>query len=97
MDEEAGPDDKWKPAMQKEMQYVGVDVCVELGHAHTTARELLSLKVGDIVELDRMHNEELTILVGGIPKMKGVPGVYRGNLAVKVSKLLEEEKKTNGG
>ena len=76
---------------------MAVDVRVELGHAHTTARELLSLKVGDIVELDRMHNEELTILVGGVPKMKGVPGVFRGNLAVKVSKLIEEEKKTNGG
>lgn len=97
LEEESRADEAWKPAVQRGMQGVPIEVAVELGRARTTARELLSLKVGDIVELNRLHNEELTILVGGVPKMRGVPGVYRGNLAVKVSALLEEEKDIHGG
>ncbi|MBI2891013.1 MAG: flagellar motor switch protein FliM [Nitrospirae bacterium] len=95
--EEESSDDKWKPLIRREVKSVPIEVAVELGRAHTTARELLSLKVGDIVELEQMHTDELLVRVSGVPKMKGVAGIYRGNLAVKVSALLEEEQVKNGG
>lgn len=61
-----------------------VDLVAHLGVARSTVRAILSLAVGDLLRLDNMPDEPIELRVGGITKMRGVPVVDHGNLAVRV-------------
>jgi len=51
-------------------------------------KDVLGLKKGDVVLLDRFRTDNLEILVEGILKFHGCPGVFRGNKAVQISDTL---------
>jgi flagellar motor switch protein FliN/FliY len=44
---------------------IPIEVSVELGRTHLTLKELLELKEGSILELDRLAGEPLDLKVGG--------------------------------
>jgi flagellar motor switch protein FliM len=49
-----------------------------------SARDVLRLKVGDLLTIDTRADDPLAICVEGIRVMTGAPGVSRGNNAVRV-------------
>ena len=51
-------------------------------------RDLTELAVGDIIILDHEANKPLNITVEGIHKFRGVPGVVRGNRAIKITETI---------
>jgi flagellar motor switch protein FliM len=53
--------------------------------------DLVNLNVGDIIPLNQDSDGELDVLVEGVPKMKSVFGVSRGNRAVQVTHVVEQE------
>ena len=57
---------------------------VELGVVELTARHILRLKVGDLLTIDARADDPLVVSVEGLRVMTGVPGVSRGNNAVRV-------------
>lgn len=59
---------------------------VRLGRADISLEELLSLKAGDVVTLDRTPQDEIDILIGNSVKFTGKPGVRGKKLAVYVSR-----------
>lgn len=61
-----------------------VDVIAHLGSAHSTVRAVLSLAVGDILRLEHIPEEPIDVRVGGVTKMRGMPVVEHGNLAVRI-------------
>jgi flagellar motor switch protein FliM len=57
---------------------------VELGGVDLTARDVLGLKVGVLLSIETRADDPLAVCVEGIRLMTGLPGVSRGNNAVRV-------------
>lgn len=66
---------------------------VVLGEGEITLRDLLGLRVGDVLTLDRPCNEDLQMFVEDRFKFFVQAGRVRDNLAVQVTSLVEEERK----
>ena len=79
----------WAEGFRRQLFSVPVEVMVRLGNAEVTGKELLNLNVGDVIQLDTFSKDELRVEVGGITRFMGYPGLYKGNQALQISKILE--------
>ena len=82
----------WADGFRRQLFSVPVEVMVRLGNAEVTGKELLNLNVGDVIQLDTFSKDELRVEVGGITRFMGYPGLYKGNQALQISKILERRK-----
>jgi flagellar motor switch protein FliM len=64
-------------------------IAVELGSTTITVGELMDLRKGDVIRLDRALDAELTILAGKRARFLGRPGILGGNRAVQVTGALD--------
>ncbi len=85
---EGGHDDRQK--LEETLRAVTLPMSVELGTTTITVGELMELREGDVIRLDRNADADLTILVGDHARFRGRPGVIAGNRAVQVSGTIEE-------
>ncbi len=83
-------DPKWKRLLQQRINETEVNVIVELGTAQVTAERLLSLKVGDVIKLERSVGQHLIGKVQGVAKFQGHPGIINASRAVKVQRVLRK-------
>jgi len=67
---------------------VPVLVTVELGRLAVSARELLSLRVGHVLELDRTQGEALDVSVNGEAIARGELVEVEGRLGVRIEQLI---------
>jgi flagellar motor switch protein FliM len=74
--------------LRRELLGVSVPVEAELGRATLSIREILDLEVGDVLRLDERVDEEIRINVGGMAKLRGLPGTKRRRRAVLVTGRL---------
>ena len=81
-------DHEWMRRFREQLKESQVDVTVELGRAMVRSGDLLKLKVGDVLSLDKDVNEPLLAMVEGVPKFRGRAGMHRGNKAFKVERFL---------
>ena len=79
-----GPDITWMNALQRAVEATEVTMSVELGTTELTTREVLRLKAGDLITIETRPDDPLAVSVEGVWLMTGVPGVSRGNNAVRV-------------
>lgn len=89
--EEMEVDQVWVKRLRSELLHTEVETVAELGTAEITPADFLKFKVGDTLMLTADVSEPLTLKVEGIPKLKGFPGVYRGNKAIQIEKIIERE------
>ena len=75
--------------LSKTMQTVGVDVSIELGAAELTLRDLMSMHVGDVIELDQRAADPMIVPVAGIPKFAGRVGTVGSSLGFRIESVLE--------
>ncbi len=88
--EQMEQDSGWIREFRKAMLQAEVDLTVQLGKTDIKAKNLIELKTGDVIRLDRYASEPVDVLVEGVKKFRGMPGVYKGNKAVRiVSKVYE--------
>ncbi len=80
-----------RQTMQKELQTLEMPLSVLVGKLNLKIRDLLQLKQGDILCLDKPKDEEMIVQVGSKTKMAGSTGVVRRKKAVKITKILERE------
>ena len=73
---------------------VDLPVSIELGRTRMSVSELLELKAGTIVELDRLAGEPVDILVNNRPIAKGEVVVQDENFAVRITSLLPSRPRT---
>jgi flagellar motor switch protein FliM len=66
-----------------------LDVIAELDTLKMTVAELLELKKGDVVMLDKNVQQPLLARVQGVPKFLGKAGVYGLKKAFQIEKRLE--------
>jgi len=84
-------DPKWKKGLEKTILESEVELRALLGKGEITLDELIHLKEGDILLLDKKIDEPIEVLIEGIPKILGRLGVYKKHLAVQIEKFITYE------
>ena len=82
----------WTSIIREQLLETEVDVKVNLGQSEISLKELMSLKVGDVIPLDQDANGEFDILVQEVKKYKGLYGVYHGSVAMQITKPIIKER-----
>ena len=83
----------WSEQLQKLLQDMPVTLIAELGLATRSVRDLLDLRIDDVLQLNSGPEDLITLTAGNVPKFRGFPGIIKGNRAVEISALLQK----NGG
>jgi len=78
----------WINRIKSQLMATHVNVQVTLGSAWLNLREFMELERGDVIILDRDSDKPLDVAIEGIHKFRGVPGVVKGNKAVKIVELM---------
>jgi flagellar motor switch protein FliM len=84
-------DPKWSQRLSTELVEAPLDFAVELGEANITLRGLMELEPGDTILLDTDCRSELVAKVGDVGKYLCMPGMSRGNKAVRITRALSRE------
>ena len=80
------PDRRWVNLLKTQLQAAEVELVAELAHAPATVEQLLSLKAGDFIELDRPPLVQAK--VDGVPVLEAHCGTRNGKYAIKVERLI---------
>lgn len=80
----------WINRVKEQIAQTMANVGVSLGEAHIQVRDLLNLEAGDIIQLDTDATMPLDVLVEGVPKFRGIPGLLKGNRAIRITESMFE-------
>lgn len=84
---EAPQDDPaWLRRMRQQVQQAEVELVAELGSAAISLRDIVNMKVGDVIPLDIPKTVEAR--VDGVPVMECAYGKFNGQYTLRVEKLL---------
>lgn len=86
----AEADIKWSENLRDQFGAVALEVTEAMGKAEISVSDLMGLKVGDIIQLDKKAKDLLEISVEGVPTFLGKPGVFENHYALKVMDLIGE-------
>jgi len=78
----------WINRIKEKIMQTNANLLVRLGAADIKVRDLLELEPGDIIQLNSDATMPLEVLVEGKPKFRGVPGLSKGNRAIKITDIL---------
>ena len=84
-------DQTWRDYIQGKIKDMAVTLSCTLGTAKLTGRQLLAMRVDDVIPLDQGLNEPILVSVEGTPKFKGYPGSCSKNKAVRISERVTRE------
>ena len=84
--EQMDVDKRWVKMLSKQVQSADVELIVNLGKAELTLQQVLNMQPGDVISLDIA--QPLVAEVDAVPVMECKCGVFNGNYAVKVERLL---------
>ncbi|HWR56209.1 MAG TPA: flagellar motor switch protein FliM [Negativicutes bacterium] len=77
-------------SLQRRVEKIKVPVIVELGKTTVNLQELLDLRRGDVLQLDRKVDEDLQVMIGSHKKFFCKAGAMGSKLAIQVSSVIEE-------
>lgn len=83
----AEADERWVTEMSLQVQDAEVELVAHLGQAAITLRQILDLKVGDVISLDLP--DAVIAEVDGVPLFECHYGQKNGQLALKVERILQ--------
>jgi flagellar motor switch protein FliM len=81
-------DKAWASKFKDCLMTSDVDVVVELGRSQISCKDLVNLQKGDVIRLDQYATDSLDVFIEDIIKYKVSPGLYKGNLAGQITKLI---------
>lgn len=79
-------DRRWVNVLTREIQAAEVTLVAELARANATVEQLLSMKKGDFIELDRVPKIQAT--VDGVPIFECQYGTHNAKYAIRIDKAL---------
>ncbi len=79
-------DRRWVKLLTREIQAAPVTLVAELARTHATVEQLLAMKAGDFIELDR--EPKIQANIGGVPVFECQYGTHNAKYAVRVDKCL---------
>ncbi len=77
--------------LNQQMKKTYLPVVAELGKTSITLRDLMELKEGDVLKLNKRINQEIEISIAGKRKLAVRPGSVEGKKAVRVTRKLQDE------
>lgn len=80
----------WIHRIKEQIMQTYSNVLVKLGNADISVNDIINLQPGDIIQLDTDATQPLDLLVEGIPKFKVIPGVLKGQRAIKIVEGVSE-------
>ncbi len=78
----------WSQRFRERLQECPLPLAVRLGTATVTVKDVLNFSPGDVVLLNQRPDDPLDCFIEGYHKFQGSPGVYKGNHACRVTKVL---------
>ena len=83
-------------SLTKVMREAKMPIVVKVGETLITVKEMLGLKPGDVIRLDTSPHKEIEVLIEGLVKLMGRPGVSSKKKALQVTKVLAPDEKSGG-
>ncbi|GAB5466724.1 MAG: flagellar motor switch protein FliM [Candidatus Kapaibacteriales bacterium] len=78
-------------SIKGQLEATYLPVVAELGKTAITVKDVIELKEGDVIKLDKKINEELEIWIGKKRKLAGRPGTVDGKKGVKITRVLTDK------
>jgi len=82
-------DREWANRFKDGLMSSRVELIVELGRSEVSGKEIVDLKKGDVIMLDRYRVDPLDIFVEGVQKLTAFPGVYKGSSAIQIAGTIQ--------
>lgn len=86
-------DQRWSQQLSRQVRSADIDVVAEFARIPSSIRELMSLKVGDVLPVD--VPETVIAHVDGVPLMECGYGVFNGQYALRVQNLFTHDTEPN--
>lgn len=80
----------WTAIIKEQLMETSVEVRVNLGETEIQLKDLMQLRVGDVIPLTQDATGELNIQIENVPKYKGYYGNHHGTVAVQVTRIIEK-------
>ena len=79
-------DKRWLRLLAQQVQAAEVELIATLGHSAVTFNQIIKMKAGDVIALD--IPEAITAAVDGVPVMECSYGMFNGQYALRVERML---------
>ena len=79
-------DKRWMRLLSQQVQVAEVELNVMLGRAPVTLGQILNMEIGDVISLD--IPDPMIAEVGGVPVMECKCGIFNGQYALKVERMI---------
>jgi flagellar motor switch protein FliM len=79
-------DKRWLRLLAQQVQTAEVELVATLGHSQVTFNQIIKMKAGDVIALE--IPPAITAAVDGVPVMECSYGMFNGQYALKVDKML---------
>ena len=86
--EDMGMRAKWFQSLQKSVNEVPLELRAVLGKKKLSLQEFLQIKKDTVILTDTVVNEPIDVTIMNAKKVKGKMGVFRGNKAIRVEKIV---------
>ncbi|MBL0424890.1 flagellar motor switch protein FliM [Ramlibacter alkalitolerans] len=86
--DQGGPDRRWVALLTQQIQAATVELAAEFAHSQATVGELMALKVGDFIELDRQPT--VTAKVDGVPVFECDYGALGAHYGLRIREFLTQ-------
>ncbi|MFI5303805.1 MAG: flagellar motor switch protein FliM [Nitrospiria bacterium] len=90
-------DRSWGERFRSQLEGCAVEISAELGTATLSLQEVGQLSKGDVILLDKGINEDLVLRIEDRPKFLGQPGIYHGNTAFQVTRIIRQQEEGKNG
>lgn len=84
-------EENYKPFIQDNLNTIKLELRAELGKVKLTIRDLINLKKGDAVNLDRKAKDDIVVKIKGASKFFAQPGIVGRYKVVKLMKKIEKD------
>lgn len=80
----------WTSIIQEQLLETDLEIKVALGETEIKLKDMMNLKVGDVIPLDQDASGEFDINIEGVKKFKGYYGIHHGTVAVQVTRPIQK-------
>ncbi len=91
--EQMSSDRRWTTMLTRQLKTAEVEMVAPLGHATVTLRDILNMKVGDVLPITL--GDTVTAAVDGVPVIECRYGKQNGQVALRVERFLAEKQAEN--
>ena len=84
-------DHGWRGYLESKIRDLDITLNCTLGTAKVSGREVLEMKVGDVIQLQQSPRDSMIVSTEGLPKFKGTYGTQNNKNAVRIVERISED------